>query len=164
MSDTPGRHPNRLDKVGPLFASIWLFFLLDPLARGLAAPRRGRGVVGIVATVAFAATYMTLWVQVRADRMRLVDNPSARFAAGYLGAALVVGRRDGRRLGEQGMTSAVYVAVGCVMVLPLRAAAPIVVALIVVSLALSAVEDWGSQIGLAFAIMAASSRSSGCAP
>ena len=47
-------------------------------------------------------------------------------------------------------------AVGTVMVLPLRLAGPIVVALVVGSLALSAVESWGSQIGLAFAIMAAS--------
>jgi two-component system sensor histidine kinase DesK len=59
-------------------------------------------------------------------------------------------------LGEVGMSCAVYLAVATVMVLPLPVAGPIVVILIVGSLALSAVEGWGSQIGLAFAIMAAS--------
>jgi two-component system sensor histidine kinase DesK len=156
MSETPGGHPNRLDRLGPLFASIWLFFLLNPLLEGWQRRDEIAGVVGIVATLAFAATYMTLWVQVRSDRMRLVDNPSTRFAVGYLGALVVLGAVMVAALGEQGMTSAVYVAVGCVMVLPTRAAAPIVGVLIAVSLALSALEDWGSQIGLAFAIMAAS--------
>jgi two-component system sensor histidine kinase DesK len=156
MSETPGGHPNRLDRLGPLFASIWLFFLLNPLLEGWHRRDEIAGVVGILATLAFAATYMTLWVQVRSDRMRLVDNPSTRFAVGYLGALVVLGAVMVAALGEQGMTSAVYVAVGCVMVLPTRAAAPIVGVLIAVSLALSALEDWGSQIGLAFAIMAAS--------
>jgi two-component system sensor histidine kinase DesK len=156
MSETAGGHPNRLDKLGPLFASIWLFFLLNPLLEGWQRRDEIAGVVGIVATLAFAATYMTLWVQVRSDRMRLVDNPSTRFAVGYLGALVVLGAVMVAALGEQGMTSAVYLAVGCVMVLPTRAAAPIVGVLIAVSLALSALEDWGSQIGLAFAVMAAS--------
>jgi two-component system sensor histidine kinase DesK len=156
MSETPGAHPNRLDKLGPLFASIWLFFLLDPLLEGWHHRDELAGVIGILATLAFAATYMTLWVQVRADRMRLVDNPGTRFAAGYLGTLVALGAVMVAALGENGMTSAVYLAVGCVMVLPLRASMPIVGLLIAVSLALSALEDWGSQIGLAFAIMAAS--------
>ena len=156
MSETPGAHPNRLDKAGPFFASIWLFFLLDPLLEGWQHRDELAGVVGIVATVVFAAAYMTLWTKVRGERMRLVENPSTRFAVGYLTPLVVLGAVMVATLGEDGMTSAVFIAVGCVMVLPLRTAAPIVGALVVVSLGLSALEDWGSQLGLAFAILAAS--------
>lgn len=155
MSETDPDRPHRLDRLGPVFASIWLFFLLNPLLAAWQHHDELAGVVGLVATLAFAAAYMTLWLQVRADRMRLVDNPPTRWAAGYLGALTALGTVMVVTLGEDGMSSAVYLAVGCVMVLPLRAAAPLVGALIAGSLALSAVEDWGSQIGLAFAIMAA---------
>ena len=54
------------------------------------------------------------------------------------------------------MACAVYVSVACVMVFPFRVAAPVVVALVVGTIALGAREDWGSQVGTAFGIMAAS--------
>ena len=54
------------------------------------------------------------------------------------------------------MACAVYISVACVMVFPFRVAAPIVAALVVGTIALGAREDWGSQVGTAFGIMAAS--------
>ena len=54
------------------------------------------------------------------------------------------------------MACTVYVSVACVMVFPFRVAAPIAVALVVGTIALGAREDWGSQVGTAFGIMAAS--------
>ncbi len=153
MSDTP---PNRVGRAGPLFAGIWLFFLLDPLLEGWAHRDEARGVVGIVATVVFAVVYMTLWVRLRADRARLVVDPPMRFTAPYLGALVLLGGLMVACVGETGMASVVYLAVATVMVFPLQVAAPVVATLIAGSLALSAVEDWGSQVGLAFAIMAAS--------
>ncbi|KQW44055.1 histidine kinase [Nocardioides sp. Root1257] len=156
VSENPSAHPNRLDRTGPFFAAIWLFFLIDPLLEGWRHRDELAGVVGLLATLAFAATYMALWVQVRANRMRLIENPSHRFVAVYLGGMVVLGAVMVATLGAVGMTSAVYLAVGCVMVLPLRVASPIVVVLVVGSLSLSAVEGWGSQTGLAFAIMASS--------
>ncbi|MEI5675640.1 MULTISPECIES: sensor histidine kinase [unclassified Nocardioides] len=148
--------PTRLDRLGPFFASIWLFFLLNPLLEAWAHRDEVRGVVGLVATVAFAASYMTLWIRARADRRRLIDTPSVRFAASYLSPLVVLTAVMVATLGEQGLTGVVYVAVSCVMVLPGRAALAVVVALVVGALALSAVEDWGSQVGLAFAVMASS--------
>ena len=156
MSETPVDRPNRLDKLGPLFAGIWLFFLLDSLVAAWRDRDEPAGVIGFVATLVFAATYMILWIQVRGDRMRLVENPATRYAVRYLGALVVLGAVMVATLGEQGTSSAVFIAVGCVMVLPLPVAIPIVGALIAGSLALAAVEDWGSQTGLVFAIMAAS--------
>lgn len=153
MSDTP---PNRVGRAGPLFAGIWLFFLLDPLLEGWSHRHEASGVVGIVATVAFAVVYMALWVRLRSDRARLVTDPPMSFTAPHLGGLVLLGGVMVASLGETGMASVVYVAVATVMVFPLRAAVPVVVALIAGSLALSAVEDWGSQVGLAFGIMAAS--------
>jgi two-component system, NarL family, sensor histidine kinase DesK len=156
VSDTEPDGPSRLDRMGPLFASIWLFFLLNPLLEGWAHRDEPAGVIGMLATVAFAGVYMTLWWQVRSDRRRLVDRPSRGIASWYLGSLAVLAVVMVACLGEQGLASLVYIAVGCVMVLPLRAAALAVLGLVVGSLALSAVEDWGSQIGIAFAILASS--------
>lgn len=148
--------PTRLDRLGPLFASIWLFFLVNPLLEGWAHRDEARGVVGLVATVVFAAAYMTLWVRARSQRLRLIETPSLATAAAYLAPLALLTGVMVATLGEEGLTAVVYVAVGCVMVLPTRPAALVVAALVVGSLALSAVEDWGSQVGLAFAVMAAS--------
>jgi two-component system sensor histidine kinase DesK len=153
MSET---RPSQQARLGPLFAGIWLFFLLDPLLEGWDHRDEARGVAGIVATLAFAATYMSLWFRVRQDRSRMAAQPPLSFTAPYLGGLLLLGALMVACLGEKGLASAVYLAVAAVMVLPLRLAVAAVAGLVVGSLALSAVEDWGSQAGLVFGILAAS--------
>jgi two-component system sensor histidine kinase DesK len=99
---------------------------------------------------------MTLWLRIRQDRSRLVTDSPLRFTVPYLAVLVLLGALMVAFLGEKGLASVVYIAVACVMLFPFRAAAPLVVALCVGSLALSAVEDWGSQVSLAFGVMAAS--------
>jgi two-component system, NarL family, sensor histidine kinase DesK len=148
--------PAQVGRLGPLFAGIWLFFLLDPLLEGWDHRDETSGIVGILATLAFAATYMALWVRIRQDRHRFVDTPRLRFTAPYLSALVLLAVVMVACLGEQGLASLVYIAVAAVMVFPLRIAATVVVLLVLAALGLSAVEDWGSQVGLAFGIFAAS--------
>jgi two-component system sensor histidine kinase DesK len=148
--------PTQMRRFGPLFAAVWLFFLLDPLVEGWQHRDEVSGVIGIVATLLFAGTYMALWVRMRTDRARLVTDPPLAFTAPYLGGLVVLGALMVACLGEQGLASAVYLAVAAVMVFPFRIAAAIAVLLILASFALSAAEDWGSQLGLAFGITAAS--------
>jgi two-component system sensor histidine kinase DesK len=148
--------PHQMGRLGPLFAGVWLFFLLDPLLTGWQHRDEAGGVVGMLATIAFAVVYMTLWIRLRADRMRLIESPPLRFTAPYLGALVLLGLVMVASLGETGLASVVYVAVACVMVLPVRVAAPVVLVLVAGTIGLSAVEDWGSQIGVAFGIVAAS--------
>jgi two-component system sensor histidine kinase DesK len=148
--------PAPVGRLGPLFAGIWLFFLINPLAEGWDHRDEWRGVLGMVSTVAFAAVYMTLWWRARADRQRLIRDPRLGWSLSYVGGLVALGVLTVVCLGEPGIACAVYVAVACVMVFPFRVAALIVVALVVGTIALGASEDWGSQVGTAFGIAAAS--------
>ncbi|WP_395695074.1 sensor histidine kinase [Nocardioides sp.] len=155
MTEEPTR-PTQLDRLGPLFAGVWLFFLVDPLLTGWDHRGEVTGVVGMLATVAFAVLYMSLWIRVRNERQRLVDNPPLRQSVPYLLGLVAIGAVMVGCLGETGLASVVYIAVACFMVLPLRTAAACVAVLIATSLTLSAVAGWGSQAGLVFGILAAS--------
>ena len=46
----PGQLDNQLNRRGPLFAAIWLFFLLEPLRDGWTHRDTVAGVLGIVVT------------------------------------------------------------------------------------------------------------------
>ncbi len=148
--------PGSTGRLGPVFAGIWLFFLINPLLEGWSHRDEARGVLGMASTIGFAAAYMSLWVRARADRQRLVDTPPLSWSLPYLGALVGLGALTVACVGEPGLACTVYVSVACVMVFAFRVAAPIVVALIVGTIALGAREDWGSQVGTAFGIMAAS--------
>ena len=148
--------PTQVGRLGPLFAGIWLFFLLDPLSEGWQHRDELRGLLGIVATVAFAALYMALWGKARhtQGRLTLSDAPVS-FALPYLTGLVALGAAMVACLGETGLACTVYIAVAAVMLLPIVQAATIAAALIVGSLLLSAAAGWGSQAGLAFGITAA---------
>lgn len=148
--------PNQMARFGPLFAAVWLFFLLDPLLTGWRHRDEVGGIVGMLATIAFGAVYMALWIRMRDDRVRLIESSPLRFTAPYLGSLAVLALVMILSLGETGLASIVYIAVACMMVLPLRVAAVVVLLLTLGTVALSAVEGWGSQLGLAFGIVAAS--------
>jgi two-component system sensor histidine kinase DesK len=143
-------------RAGPLFAGIWLFFLINPFAEGWAHRDEVSGVLGMVSTVAFAAVYMSLWLRARADRRRLITEPDLGWSLSYVGALVVLGATTVYFVGEPGLACFVYVSVACVMVFDVRVAAPIAVLLTLGTIAVGAREDWGSQVGTAFGIMAAS--------
>ena len=152
----PSATPGSFGRRGPFFAGIWLFFLAQPLLEAWHRRDTVAGLVGIAALVAFAAVYMTLWLRARAGRWRMMSDPPLAFSLTYLSALVVLGGVVVACVGEAGLACVVYLSVGCVMVFPFRVAAPIVVALTVATFFLGAVEGWGSQIGTAFSIMAAS--------
>ena len=148
--------PAPIGRLGPLFAGIWLFFLLDPLAQGWHHRGELRGVLGIAATLAFAALYMAMWTRSRRTRgpVGVADSPSS-FALPYLAGLLGLGGAMVACLGETGLACTVYIAVAAVLLLPIVQAVGVAALLVVGSLALSAARDWGSQVGLAFGITAA---------
>ena len=145
-----------MGQLGPWFAAIWLFFLVTPVLDGWSHRDQASGLLGIAATIAFAAAYMVVWVRARTERMRLVARPPLAQATAYVAGLVALGALMVACLGESGLASSVYIGVACVMVLELRAATALVLALVVVVVGLSAVQGWGSQVGTAFGILAAS--------
>ncbi|HEX5086414.1 MAG TPA: sensor histidine kinase [Nocardioides sp.] len=148
--------PPPVGRLGPLFAGIWLFFLVNPFLAGWARRDEWRGVVGMVSTVLFAAAYMVLWWRYRADRHRHLTTPPLRWSLSWIVALFVLGAITVACIGEEGLACVVYVSVACVLVFPYRVSIPIAIALTVGTLGLGGVEQWGSQVGTAFGIMAAS--------
>ena len=144
-------------RLAPLFAGIWLFFLLDPIIAGFQKDDRLRGLTGVVATVLFGAVYMAMWLRMRRDRIRL-----ARFELPLVECIVILCVLTALAavmvtlLGEPGIASSVYLAVTVVICFPLRYAAPLVLLDIIVTLTLGAVLGWSSQVGTTFGIVAAS--------
>jgi len=154
--ETEPRFVAPVGRAGPIFAAIWLFFLLNPLLAGWAHRDEPSGILGMLTTLAFAAVYMALWIRARADRQRLVIQPSLSWSVPYVAALVVLGALTVLFVGEHGLACVVYIAVASVMVFPIRVAVPVVVALTVGTLALGAREEWGSQVSTAFGVMAGS--------
>lgn len=153
----PSDIPRPVGRLGPFFASIWLFFLINPLVEGWQHRDEVSGLVGIVATLLFAVLYMSIWWRVRRDTMQLrsewhvLSHPAPYLLLlGALGAVMV------GSLGEPGLAFVVYLGVAVVVTLPLRYAAALVVVLALGTTALGAVEGWGSQLGTTFGLLAAS--------
>ncbi|MBM7519771.1 sensor histidine kinase [Nocardioides nitrophenolicus] len=157
MSETAPTPPGTVGRRGPLFAAVWLFFLIDPIRAGLQADDRARGLTGVAATALFAAVYMLLWWRMRARAQVFGDRVGE--GAGPGGALLLV--LAGLSvlmmvlLGEPGVASLVYVGVAVVMVLPTRWAAPTVVAIAVTAVLLGLLPGWEFEFGVAFGVVAA---------
>ncbi|MEP7090406.1 MAG: histidine kinase, partial [Nocardioidaceae bacterium] len=143
--------------LGPWIASIWLFFLLQPLIEGWHHRDTAAGLTGIVLTVVFGAVYMAVWLTLRTGRMVLNIRPTLSRALAWIGALGVLSTLMILTLGEAGTASVVYVAVAAVMLLPFRWAACLAVAIAVLMTVLGAtVPGWSSGIGLSFSVLAAS--------
>ena len=146
----------RLSRRGPLFAAIWLFFLIDPLREGWAHRDTVEGVLGMVATVAFGAVYMLSWLRLRRDRHQLVSRPPLEASIIWFVGLVALGVAMTFCLGQQGTASSVYIAVLAVMLFPARVSVPLVLvdAALMVVLA-ETIPGWTSGAGLAFAVCAA---------
>jgi two-component system sensor histidine kinase DesK len=110
----------------------------------------------MLATIAFGAVYMWLWLRARVDPRRLARSAPLSFAVPYLLGLTVLAGVMIVCLGEDGMAAVVYIAVAVVMTCPLRVALPTVLLMLVATLATSAIPGWGEQVGTAFGIAAAS--------
>jgi two-component system, NarL family, sensor histidine kinase DesK len=106
---------------GLMFAAIWLFYLLSPLSA--AWDRQDlRGWIGMVATLAFAAVYLAVFLRMRwrptGAPFRAPIRPAQGIAVVLLEIALAVVMCVS--IGQKGDAAAVYIAVTCVMCLQTR--------------------------------------------
>ncbi len=146
-----------MSRRGPLFAAIWLFFLVEPIRVGWGQRDTLEGMLGIAATVAFGVLYMASWVTLRRGRAELVARPPIRVAIAWITGMVALGGVMVLTLGQIGTTASVYVAVASVMLFPLRVALVLVLANATLLVVLGeTVSGWDSGAGLAFAVCAAS--------
>jgi two-component system sensor histidine kinase DesK len=141
-----------------MFAGIWLFYLLSPLSAAWSQRDTISGWIGIVATLLFAAVYLTTFVQMRWRRTGAPFRaPVGRLkAAGLVLAEVALGAVMCAAIGQAGTAAAVYVAVTCVICLPTRWAwlASGTVALATYA-ATILVPDWHRDEGILFGTLVA---------
>ncbi len=151
----PAQRP--LGRLGPLFAAVWLVFLIDPLRAAAGDLPAARAEVGLVATLAFAASYVGLWVALRAGRAELRFAPPLRTRLGWTALLAGLAVVMVAALGQVGTASVVYLAVTFVMLYPLVVSAPVVLALAAAVVVSGVVVDgWEHSPWLAFSVVAAS--------
>ncbi|MFL6157058.1 MAG: sensor histidine kinase [Marmoricola sp.] len=153
--DSPGG-PRRW---GPVFALVWLFYLLNPLEEAWKHRDAVSGWVGVVATVAFAAVYGATFVMLRSNRT--VGSPFTISANPLLGIGAIVvevllGVTVCVAVGQSGTATAVYVAVTSMIALESRWAW--LVTVVVAGTAYGAglvVDGWHEDRGLLFGTLVA---------
>ena len=151
-----GAEGDRPGRFGLFFIGIWTLFLLIPLNAGWQHRDEVSGWVGIIATLLFAAAYLTIFAQRRISLRggmpyaELVPGLLAIGGSGVLALVVCVA------VGQDGTATAVYLCVLCAMTLPRYWALPsaIVVAL-AFYLAGFLVPGWDHDPGLLLSMLAA---------
>jgi two-component system sensor histidine kinase DesK len=115
-------HPTGPRRWGLLFAGIWLFYLLSPLSVAWSMRDELRGWIGIVATLAFAALYLSVFVAMRWRRTFAPFRAPIGAPQGVVIVLVLValGVVMCAAIGQAGTAAAVYIAVACVMCLQTR--------------------------------------------
>ena len=146
----------RRGPLGPWLATLWLVFLVPAFLDGFQHRDRLGGILGMVSTVAFAALYSSHWLRNRASRAELIVQPRLRRGLIFVGALTALGVVMVLCNGESGTAAAVFIAVSAILLLPLRLAVPLVVALAAAVLIAGQVRGWPSQGGTVVGIIAGS--------
>src|SRR3954452_8314897 len=143
---------------GLVFAAIWLFYLLSPLAAAWDRRDEVRGWVGIVATLLFAVIYLGVFVRMRWRRTLAPFRPPLRPAQGLAIVLVMIalGVVMCLAIGQKGEAAAVYIAVTCVMCLQTRWAWLVSVTVGVAAyVATLWVPDWHRDEGILFGTLVA---------
>jgi two-component system sensor histidine kinase DesK len=140
-------------RLGPLFAGIWLVYLLGPLSTALSDHHRARGIAGAITVVAFSAVYVSTWLSVRNKRLvglRATARKRATILVGaWLLAALAV-----VLIGQPGLAVMPFLTVLAMIMLPTWWALGVVAALIAAVLVLCRViPGWVLDDQLAFSLV-----------
>jgi len=113
-TDRQGR-PGRF---GVVFAAVWLVFLVYGFRDAWALLPGVRGWLGLVSLAGFVAVYLGSFAGIRRRRQLGVMRGEPRAAAAILGALVGLGILATLAVGQEGTSTAVYVAVVAVLCLP----------------------------------------------
>jgi two-component system sensor histidine kinase DesK len=145
---------------GVFFAGVWLFYLAQPVRAGWNRHDL-RGWVGVAAIVLFAAVYLVVFVRMRLQRRAAPATPfsaidNVPLGLGAVGVEVALAVLVCWCVGEDGVATAVYVAVLCVMCLP-RFWGGIVAVVVALAayLATLTVSGWTEDQGILFGTLVA---------
>jgi two-component system sensor histidine kinase DesK len=151
IGDAPDPEPGwgRRPLSRPWIGSLWLVFLLPPVADCVQHIHELRGVIGLIATLGFMAVYTLVFAQARRALLTTGGQPSLRIAiasvAGLVAlAAVMIGI-----VGEDATAAVVFIGTTAVMTLPLLVAVSFNVVTVAAVVALGIERDWSSQGGIA---------------
>jgi two-component system, NarL family, sensor histidine kinase DesK len=142
-----GSQPRPLSR--PWIASLWLIFLVPAVSDCLRHIDEPRGMLGLVATLAFMALYTAAFYTARKALLHGAGQPPLRVAVGTVTALLTLATSMIALIGEDAAVSVVFVATTVVLVLPLVVAIPINLLAVAAVVALGLQQDWSAQGGVA---------------
>ncbi|MDI9914942.1 histidine kinase [Rhodococcus sp. IEGM 1379] len=159
MTDNQSRNDSaarpRPNRLGLLFAVVWLVFLGGPLIAGWNMRDQASGVVGMIATVAFGALYVLIFDGIQRHHRNPSAIPNIRDASLRLGALIALASVMIVCLGPTGLTAAPFLAVTSVMLLPAAAGGILTLILAGSVEVISISSGWGNYSGLSLAVCAA---------
>ncbi|WP_317758893.1 sensor histidine kinase [Rhodococcus opacus] len=145
----------RWGRFGFIFAAAWTVFLFQPFLDGWAARDQVRGWIGMIATLAFAVTYLAMfrWSHTRRahNEFRPPLNQAVPLVVALFGLAAVMVVA----VGSSGLSAAVFLAVSAVMLFPAWLGGITALTVAVLVEVISTVMDWGSGTGLSLGVCAA---------
>ncbi|MDV6242541.1 histidine kinase [Rhodococcus opacus] len=145
----------RWGRFGFIFAAAWTVFLFQPFLDGWAARDQVRGWIGMIATLAFAVTYLAMfrWSHTRRahNEFRPPLNQAVPLVLALFGLAAVMVVA----VGSSGLSAGVFLAVSAVMLFPAWLGGLTALTVAVLVEVISTVMDWGSGTGLSLGVCAA---------
>jgi two-component system sensor histidine kinase DesK len=163
VSGTPGGidldPPPGARRWGPVFALVWLFYLLNPLQEAWNQRDTVSGWVGIGATLAFAVLYSFVFLLLRWSRPQgapFKATSNVALGVGAIVLEIILGVVVCVAIGQSGTAFAVYVAVTSMICLASRWAWVVTLSVAATTyVATLTVPGWHEELGILFGILVA---------
>ena len=155
--NNPETQSRRIRLVGPWIAALWLLFLISPFVEGWNRwhdHHDGRGIAGMILTFCFALLYVRVFVTARSALRGQTPEVPLAAATSYVGALAIMGMLIVDSVGASGTSTAPFIAVMAVLLMPLRVAAPTVLLIVAGTIAVGWIPGWPDQVGNAFGVVA----------
>lgn len=145
----------RWGRFGFIFAAAWTVFLFQPFLDGWADRGHVRGWIGMIATLAFAVTYLAMFRWSHTRRAHNEFRPPLNQALPVMVALFALAAVMTLAVGASGLSAAVFLAVSAIILLPAWLGGITALAIAVLVEVISTAMDWGSGTGLSLGVCAA---------
>jgi two-component system sensor histidine kinase DesK len=137
-------------RFGLWIAGIWLIFLLEPVAE-IWPPDAGDEVLALVAILGFSVTYLAaFWLLKRRREDQLETELPLGQGAAVIALLVLLNLLEYPALGEAALGGVIYIAATAAMVLPVRVALPVVLAVSgAAALAIATMPGWSRDFDFA---------------